>query len=323
MPRRLISSSRSEIRRMSAPELKQSIEASEGRTIMCQNCVCMDSLCEGTTNMEVSQAFGADMIFLNAYSMDETAYQPGCRAEEYAEGRGFEERMCRVGDIKKLVDVPVGVYLECGIGNDAATSTNPGLDMIRPDRVASEENLKKLRDEGADFVVLGGNPGTMTSFDAIIDATRRAKEVLKDEMLIFSGKWEDGVHQKVIGDPAYEGDFKAVIGRLIDAGADVICMPMPGSRQGVAVDEIRGLVTFIHMYKPGALAMLFLDGSVEGADEDTIRQCALWSKMTGADLHAIGDAGLSGMSAPENIYQMSLSIKGRRLTFRRLAASRR
>jgi hypothetical protein len=43
----------------------------------------------------------------------------------------------------------------------------------------------------------------------------------------------------------------------------------------------------------------------------------------GADIHAIGDAGLSGMSIPENIYQMSITIKGSRLTFKRIAGSRR
>ncbi|CAM4165266.1 hypothetical protein ACP0AK_04835 [Listeria ivanovii] len=69
--------------------------------------------------------------------------------------------------------------------------------------------------------------------------------------------------------------------------------------------------------------MSFLDCSVEGADDDSIRQCTLWSKMTGADIHAIGDAGLSGMSSPEGIYTMSIALKGRRLTFRRLGAGGR
>jgi hypothetical protein len=55
----------------------------------------------------------------------------------------------------------------------------------------------------------------------------------------------------------------------------------------------------------------------------TIRDCTLLSKQTGADIHAIGDAGLSGIASPENIYQMSITTKGRRLTFTRIAGSRR
>jgi len=122
--------------------------------------------------------------------------------------------------------------------------------------------------------------------------------------MIWAVKWEDGVNEKVLGDPMRK-DSKERIGELIDAGADVICLPMPGSRQGVVVSEIRDLVNFVHSYgNQQALAMTFLDASVEGSDTDTVRECTLMSKHTGADIHAIGDAGLHGVSQPEDIYQI-------------------
>ena len=204
------------------------------------------------------------------------------------------------------------------------TSTSPEKQNVRWDRIASRENLEKAIEEKCDFIVLGGNPGTMTSYDVIVEATKRAKSIVGDRMLIFSGKWEDGVYEKVLGDPLVDMDVhKQFIKDLLDAGADVICLPMPGCRPGITVEDIRELVTFTHKYKEDALVMSFLDCSVEGADEDSIRQCTLWSKMTGADIHAIGDAGLSGMSSPEGIYAMSIAIKGRILTFRRLGAGGR
>lgn len=98
---------------------------------------------------------------------------------------------------------------------------------------------------------------------------------------------------------------------------------MPGSRTGITVEIIRELVEHTHRYKPGTLAMSFLDGSVEGSDIETVRLCTLMSKQTGADIHAIGDAGLCGMSTPENIYQMAMTLKGRRLTWLKLAAGKR
>lgn len=70
-------------------------------------------------------------------------------------------------------------------------------------------------------------------------------------------------------------------------------------------------------------SMTFPDGTVEGANEATVRQCALWSKQTGADIHAVGDAGMGGMTVPEDIYQVCITIKGRLKTFERMAASRR
>lgn len=323
MSRRLISSTRSEIQSFTTAELKESILTSEGRTILCQNYVGLQPLCEGVTNPELAQAFGADMVFLNGYSMDAAISQPGLIVDEWTED-GYVVKDYRLGDMKKLIDVPLGIYFECGVGDDGTTPTTPGAPLVRTDRIASAENLNRAKEENCDFIILGGNPGTKTSFDVIVKATKRAKDIVGDSMLIFAGKWEDGVYEKVLGDPQVPMEVhKKFIADLIDAGADVICMPMPGCRPGISMEDIRELTTYTHLYKPGTLVMSFLDCSVEGADEDSVRQCSLWSKMTGADIHSIGDAGLSGMSIPEDIYAMSIAIKGRRLTFRRLGGSRR
>ena len=323
MARRLISTSHSEIRAMSAAELKESIRDSEGRVVLCQNYVGANPLADGTTNAELAQAFGADMIFFNGYSMTPGASQPGLQVEQWENG-GFVQKSCRLKDMKALIHVPLGIYLECGTHDVYATSTS-GTNLVRTDRVASDENLRRVLEEQADFIILAGNPGTGTDNRVIVDAARRAKEILGDQVLIFAGKWEDGVHQKVLGDPLWPMEtHKKFIADLIDAGADVICMPMPGCRPGIVMEDIRELTTFAHSYgNKGALVMSFLDCSVEGADEDTVRQCTLWSKMTGADIHAIGDAGLCGMSVPEDIYAMSIALKGRRLTFRRMGGGGR
>ena len=197
------------------------------------------------------------------------------------------------------------------------------MTLIRPERIASDENLMKLKDEGADFIVLAGNPGSGTTMETIIESTKRAKKILGDDVMIWAGKWEDGVKEKVLGDPELFEESKEYVKRLIDAGADVLCLPMQGSRTGVVVHEIRELVKLAHSYKEGTLVMNFLDGSVEGADPDTIRECAFMSKQTGADIHAIGDAGLSWMPVPENIYQLALTTKGRRLTWLKMATGHR
>ncbi|WP_303974773.1 hypothetical protein [Streptococcus merionis] len=63
-----------------------------------------------------------------------------------------------------------------------------------------------------------------------------------------------------------------------------------------------------------------LNSSVEGSDTDTIRLISLMMKETGADIHAIGDGGFSGCTTPENIHQMSISIKGKPYTYFRMAS---
>ena len=66
--------------------------------------------------------------------------------------------------------------------------------------------------------------------------------------------------------------------------------------------------------------MCFLNCSVEGADVDTVRSIALMMKETGADIHAIGDGGFGGCTSPENIYQLSVTLKGKMYTYFRMAS---
>lgn len=323
MVHRLISATKTEIDSMTAKDLKNSIRASEGRVILSQNYVGVEPLLENSLNFEIANAFGADMVFLNGYSMDPNSNLPGLHTMIVDSNGKTTEKNLRVNDVKKMCHMPVGIYLECGVGDDGSTSTLIGVSLVRKDRVASKENLELAVKEGVDFIVLGGNPGTGTSLDTIIKATKDAKRIVGDKAMIWAGKWEDGVNEKVLGDPLRK-DNEEKIGELIDAGADVICLPMPGSRQGVVVSEIRELVKYIHSYGKGdALAMTFLDGSVEGSDTDTVRECTLMSKQTGADIHAIGDAGLHGVSQPEDIYQMVITAKGRRLGWAKMASGNR
>ena len=315
--KRLISASRSEIIDMSTSDLKKSIYSSEGRVVMTQFFT-WGNLMGGTTNAELQQAFGSDMIMLNGYSLEEGFFMNGL-----SKGNG---ECYSINELKELVDVPIGVYLECGDPEvyEKLETASYGINMLQPGRVVNEKNLEKMKNMGVDFVVLAGNPGSGTTYENIISKTRLAKSILGEDVMIMAGKWEDGVVERVLGDPLLGMEkSKKIISELIDAGADVITLSMPGARTGITVDEIRELTTFIHTYKHGTLVLSFLDGSVEGADEETVRECAILSKQTGADIHCLGDAGLQGTSQPENIYALSIAIKGRLKTWFRQASSRR
>ena len=63
--KRLISANPSEILSMTAQELKQSIQASEGRVVLSENVVIRETFIGDITNAEIARAFGADMILLN------------------------------------------------------------------------------------------------------------------------------------------------------------------------------------------------------------------------------------------------------------------
>jgi hypothetical protein len=106
---------------------------------------------------------------------------------------------------------------------------------------------------------------------------------------------------------------------FVEAGADIILLPAPATVPGITVEYIRELVTYAHSL--GALTITAIGTSQEGADTGTIKQIALMCKMTGTDIHHIGDAGFPGMALPENIMAYSIEIRGVRHTYHRMAVS--
>ena len=304
---RFIDCTYDQMEEMNAPEMKRSILMSEGRVLCAQtNSMCVNHVA-GVTNLEVCAAMGSDMIMVNTYHLGNDQYNPSFKNLTFQR-------------LKELSRCCLGIYLECSRQSSGSDFTLGGSDYLAG-RIATKENLEKIMELGAKFVVLGGNPGQGTKLDIVIESVRKAKEIVGDKCLIMAGKWEDGVDEKVLGDPMADYDAKEIIQKLVEAGADVITLPAPGSRHGITVECIRDLVTYTHQL--GAAALCFLDSSVEGADEDTIRMISLWMKQTGADIHAIGDAGYVGMPVPENIYTMSIALRGRRFTFKRMAGRNR
>lgn len=302
---RIINCSKKDFEQMSPMDLKESIYKSEGRTIMGQHLIFSNTgLVKGVTNTELMFAFGADMVMLNTYNLNDTKQNPGMQG-------------LSIRELKQRCNRPVGIYLGCPGKNMPAEKKMYDLEGM----LATPEHVEKAISEGVDFMILGGNPGCGTSIADVINTTRWIKEKYQDQVFLFAGKWEDGVHERVLGDPLAARDAKDTIRELIDAGADCIDLPAPGSRAGISVSMIRNLVEYVHSYKPKTLAMTFLNSSVESADTDTIRMVALKMKETGADIHAIGDGGFAGCSTPENVQQLSFSIKGKHYTYFRMAST--
>ncbi len=304
---RLISASASDFEGWDAMTLKESIRMSEGRVVMGQHLLfASQGLVRGVTNSELLFAFGADMVMLNTFNFNNEEDNPGLQGFTFAE-------------LKARCRRPIGVYLGCP-GKNAPDQRK----LYDPEgMLATPEHVDRAVEMGASFIVLGGNPGSGTSIEDVIATTAWIKEGYGDRVLLFAGKWEDGVNERVLGDPLADYDAKDVIRRLIDAGADVIDLPAPGSRNGISTHMIQELVQYVHIYKPGTLAMTFLNSSVEGADPDTVRLIALKMKETGADIHAIGDGGFAGCTSPENVQQLSISLKGKPYTYFRMASVNR
>jgi hypothetical protein len=301
--KRLLDCSASDFRKMNGKELKQSIKASEGRVIVSEVIGAFQPLYPAVTNAELAAAFGADLLLLNFFDV----FEPQVKGLDRNEHDQIVKRL------KELTGRPIGLNLE---PVDPNAKKLEELTELPKGRIATEESLHEAKRLGFEFVCLTGNPKTGVTNGEIVKAIEKAKHIFGDDGMIIAGKMHGaGVENETGGDIVSED----VVEQFIKAGADVILMPSPGTVPGVTLEKTEKLVRFAH--EKGALVMLTIGTSQEGADEQTIRQIALTSKMAGADLFHIGDAGYHGIAVPENIMSYSIAIRGKRHTYIRMARS--
>ncbi|MGC8786717.1 MAG: haloacid dehalogenase-like hydrolase [Anaerolineae bacterium] len=311
MVKRILDAYASDFRAMSKAELLESIRLAEGRTV-CAEVVCTTlPLIDGVTNAEVAAACGADLITLNVYDVLRPLVM-GYRKGMLPTLPGFPILPklpagidVTIHEVKTLVGRPVGINLE-PVPEDRVSEDYRG-------RVATVDNARRALELGADYLVLTGNPGSGVSTETIAQATAEIAQAIGDRVIIIAGKMH-GAGLGAAGIVSAEA-----VEQFAAAGADVILLPAPGTTPGATMEAMKALVDLAHNL--GKLAMTAMGTSQEGGDEDTVRRIALLSKMTGADILHIGDAGYSGMAIPENIIAFSLAIRGRRHTYRRMAAS--
>lgn len=300
MIKRSIDWNASDIYHMSKEEKLMNIWASEGRTLISEIVSTAPPLLSDVSNVELACGFGADLILLNFYDVNHPMVQ----------GILIEQNGQLIHTIKEMTGRMIGINLEPV--DERAEMVDQQLDLPQG-RKATVENVKKALEQGIDFIVLTGNPKTGVTNEAI---QRKIKEISREvgtEIILAAGKMHGaGTTGNVM--------TIEIARQFILAGADIILLPAPGTIPGMTVDCVKELVEFSH--QQGKMAMTAIGTSQEGADEDTIKRIALYCKMAGADLHHIGDAGISpGIATPENIMAYSIAIKGKRHTYRRMAKS--
>ena len=296
MGKRLISANTSEILQMTAAELKQSIRASEGRTILSENVATRESFIGDITNSEIARAFGADLILLNCVDV----LNPDIFGLEFKEGNFVDE-------LHRLVGRPIGVNLE---PVDLEANMAEDLFTISKGRHAHIKTIQEIEKLGMDFVCFTGNPGTGVTNSQIEKTIHLAKENFSG--LIIAGK----MHGAGVNEPVT--DLKA-IEDFIEAGADIILVPAVGTVPGFDDTELKEVVRVAH--NKGALVLTAIGTSQESSDEDTIKQIAIRNKICGVDIQHIGDAGYGGVAPYENIFAMSKAIRGVRHTVSMIARS--
>ena len=303
MGKRYIDCSARELAAYHKKELLQSIADSEGRVLAAETIGTVTPMLVNITNAEFVTSLGADIIMLNIFDVDHPVINglPEVAPED------------TIHEIKRLTGRMVAINLEpAAVRNDGEKS----VWSLTEGRRATVENAKKAADMGVDMIVLTGNPGVGVDNKAITKALADLNEAVGDRVILTAGK----MHASGILSEAGEKILtKEDAETFIEAGADVLLLPAPGTVPGFTMEHAAELIKTAH--EKGVLAMTTIGTSQEGADEETIRQIALMCKMAGADIHHIGDSGYMGMALPENITAYSVAIRGKRHTYRRMAMS--
>lgn len=305
MAKRMMDCVASDIAGFSKGDFLSSIAGSEGR-VLAGECIGMVMPALGdVTNAEFVAAMGADIILLNMFDV----------MKPLINGLPGTEPLQTVRELKRLTGRMIGINLEpVEAGRDSGNDST--IWAMTEGRRATAENAVRACDMGVDMIVLTGNPGNGISNKAIIDSLSAISAKLKDRIILAAGKMHAA---GVLSEAAEKIITKNDIKEFIEAGADIILLPAPGTVPGITMEYIKELVSYAHSL--GALTITAIGTSQEGADVNTIRQIALMCKMTGTDIHHIGDTGYPGMALPENITAYSIAIRGVRHTYHRMAAS--
>ena len=292
----------SDMEAMNKKELLESLEASEGRVLIAECSLCHDSLLPPISNAEISAAFGADILLLNMFDVNHPRID-GIQGADDSEV---------IRELKRLSGRLIGVNLE---PVDPRAETMGQIEAICEGRQASVDTALKAKALGIDFILLTGNPGTGVSNQTIIETLKMMKEAVGDEVVLMAGKMHAAGSKSEAGENIITKD---TIRAFVEAGADVILIPAPGTVPGITLNYVKDMIAYAHSLD--ALTLTSIGTSQEGSEEATIRDIALMCKMCGTDLHHVGDAGFAPV-VPESIMAYSIAIRGKRHTYARMARS--
>lgn len=284
---RLLDLDRDRLAELRGSALTGAVVAAEGRTIVAEVvAAAAGSLASDVHDVEVAAAMGADLVVLN---LIETAVTDG---GWQLPGLGLVPTLA---DLARQIGRPVGVNLEPG--------------DVPPARRATVDAARRLLDDGAGFLVLTANPGTDSTYADLARVCADLRAGTGDDVALWAGK----MHHAGVREPVTP---KALL-QLVDAGADGVLLPVPGTVPGVRREVAAEACAAAQ--DAGAMVMGTLGTSQEGTHVAVARALALLAKEVGVDAHHLGDAGLGRAPDPELVYAWSVAVRGRRHTWRRMA----
>lgn len=319
MTKRLVDVSPQEIMAMKPLELLDAIRLSEGRTLNSYVCPRASSYVEKVSNIELAAAFGADIITLEGFD-PYNIQMPGLPSKDKNTDdiyrRDLQADMgfgWTIRELKQLIGRPIATFLRI-----VDEQLEKHVQRVFSNNHYSEEKLQYLIEEGYDMVFIYQK----VRGDNVKYVLERAAEIAGDRIIIGSGI-DHGIGALEGGQPPF--NMREIITPeyaydIAKAGAKVVFVPAVGVVPGYTMNYATEIITAVH--EGGAIAAAAVAHSVEGSDPYTIKRIVLDNKICGADMISIAAGGLyESVACPELIMEASLSLKGKRMTYRRMGQS--
>ncbi|HOO88410.1 MAG TPA: hypothetical protein PK442_11965, partial [Synergistales bacterium] len=198
MVRRILDANASDLAKMTGRELLTSIRAAEGRTLVAETIAPAPPLLGDVTNAELARAFGADIILLNMFDVRaphieglDVLNDDDFFLRTYGQGhrvRATETTRAQTGTIaalKTLIGRPIAINLE---------PVDEGERVLGPQaklpegRRATPENARLAVKQGADMLVVTGNPATGVTTASIAASLRGIREAVGPDPILAAGK---------------------------------------------------------------------------------------------------------------------------------------
>lgn len=144
------------------------------------------------------------------------------------------------------------------VGRPVAVNLEPG--DVPEIRRAKPQNAKRLVGMGAAMLCITANPGTGGSYEAMARVTEELRRALGSDAALWSGKMHHAGHPERV--------TAARLTALVQAGADGVAMPLPGTLPGVTRELAAEAVAAVQ--DAGAVVMGAIGTSQEGAHADVV-----------------------------------------------------
>ena len=188
--------------------------------------------------------------------------------------------------LKALSGRPIGANLE---PVDADAIMVEARNVLPKGRTCSVETLEAADRLGLDFICLTGNPGTGVTNKEIAHYVKVAKQHFSG--LVIAGKMHGAGSKEPVAS--------------IETAKDFI--------------ELVAIVKYAHAHD--VLVLSAIGTSQESSSPRVVEDIAIRNKVAGVDIQHIGDAGFGGLANVENIFALSVAIRGMRHTVSRVAGS--